>query len=154
MCHTIRTRLTCGHFIHGPIIQCAEAAATAAAAAAASASSSRPTPHPRNSAAGGRATGGRREEICQPGITINTQTTACCDNCVTGFSRQFLESICRRCRRGVVHGMALAVLESLPRRTNEEEEYAVSNSSSTSSSSSSSSSSAAAAEEEAEYSHW
>lgn len=145
MCHTIKTRLTCGHFIHGPIIQCSEAAATA------SASSSRPTPHPRNNAAGGRGTGGRREEICQPGITINTQTTACCDNCVTGFSRQFLESICRRCRRGVVHGMALAVLESLPRRTNEEE-HAVSNSSSTSSSSSSSSS--AAAEEEAEYSHW
>lgn len=152
MCHTIRTRLTCGHFIHGPIIQCAEAAATAAAAAAASASSSRSIPHPRNNPAGGRGTGGRREEICQPGITINTQTTACCDNCVTGFSRQFLESICRRCRRGVVHGMALAVLESLPRRTNEEEEHAVSNSSSTSSSSSSSSSSAA--EEEAEYSHW
>lgn len=154
MCHTIKTRLTCGHFVHGPIIQCSEAAATAAAAAAASASSSRPTPHPRNNAAGGRATGGRREEICQPGITINTQTTACCDDCVTGFSRQFLESICRRCRRGVVHGMALAVLESLPRRTNEEEEHAVSNSSSTSSSSSSSSSSAAAAQEEAEYSHW
>lgn len=148
MCHTIKTRLTCGHFIHGPIIQCSEAAATAAAAAA---SSSRPTPHPRNNVAGGRGTGGRREEICQPGITINTQTTACCDDCVTGFSRQFLESICRRCRRGVVHGMALAVLESLPRRTNEEE-HAVSNSSSTSSSSSSSSS--AAAEEEAEYSHW
>lgn len=147
MCHTIKTRLTCGHFIHGPIIQCAEAAATAAAAAAASASSSRSIPHPRNNPAGGR-----REEICQPGITINTQTTACCDNCVTGFSRQFLESICRRCRRGVVHGMALAVLESLPRRTNEAEEHAVSNSSSTSSSSSSSSSSAA--EEEAEYSHW
>lgn len=149
MCHTIKTRLTCGHFIHGPIIQCAEAAATAAAAAAASASSSRSIPHPRNNPAGGRATGGRREEICQPGITINTQTTACCDDCVTGFSRQFLESICRRCRRGVVHGMALAVLESLPRRTNEEEEH-----SSTSSSSSSSSSSSAAAEEEAEYSHW
>lgn len=148
MCHTIKTRLTCGHFIHGPIIQCSEAAATAAVAAAASASSSRPTPHPRNNAAGGRG----REEICQPGITINTQTTACCDDCVTGFSRQFLESICRRCRRGVVHGMALAVLESLPRRTNEEEGHAVSNSSSTSSSSSSSSSSAA--EEEAEYSHW
>lgn len=94
MCHTIQTRLTCGHIIYGPKIQCSEAA-----------SSYTPRAPPYDDSNGA---------LCEPCSMVCPETTACCDDCVTGFTRQLLEAICRRCRRGVVHWMSQAVLNSLP----------------------------------------
>jgi hypothetical protein len=124
MCHTINMRLACGHTIHGPTIQCSAAASLAPHSSSHSHSHPRSRRHDTTANANAHAAPNNNNEaaaaaptttLCDPGITINTATKAYCETCVTGFTRQLLASLCRRCRRGVVHGMmAQAVLASLP----------------------------------------
>lgn len=92
MCQTLVTQLSCGHTIHGPLIQCDAAIATT------------PQGPPHDDG---------RMVLCQPGSLLEIEQNTCCERCCSDMIVGMLRGSCYRCRRSLVWRMGSAIIDWL-----------------------------------------